>query len=99
MSDEVQLYFEQSGRSNLVSNLGRLIIHSVDRHPTVEGLGLDVELLQAELDHLKVTPPPHWVAFHAFAETQQRPSLISELRAFFSPSESSPAQRATPGRA
>ena len=76
MSDEVQLYFEQSGRSNLVSNLGRLIIHSVDRHPTVEGLGLDVELLQAELDHLKVTPPPHWVAFHAFAETQQRPSRL-----------------------
>jgi hypothetical protein len=76
VSDELQLYFEQSGSSNLVSNLGRLIIHSVERHPTVDGLGFDVELLQADVEHLKTSPPPHWVAFHAYAETQQRPNRV-----------------------
>jgi trehalose 6-phosphate synthase len=53
------------------------------------------------LKHLLVHDIERWAEDYltALAETRQRPSLISELRAFFSPSESSPAQRATPGRA
>jgi trehalose-6-phosphate synthase len=53
------------------------------------------------LEHLLVHNIERWAEDYlaALAEARQRPSLISELRAFFSPSESSTAQRATPGRA
>jgi trehalose 6-phosphate synthase len=53
------------------------------------------------LEHLLVHNIERWAEDYlaALAETRQRPSLISELRAFFSPSEASTAQRATPGRA
>jgi trehalose 6-phosphate synthase len=53
------------------------------------------------LEHLLFHNIERWAEDYltALAETRLRPSLISELRAFFSPSESSTAQRATPGRA
>jgi trehalose 6-phosphate synthase len=53
------------------------------------------------LEHLLVHNIERWAEDYltALAETRQRPSLISELRAFLGPSESSTVRRATKGLA
>jgi hypothetical protein len=50
------------------------------------------------LEHLLVHNIERWAEDYlaALAETRQRPSLMSELRAFLSPSRSSTDRRATP---
>jgi hypothetical protein len=73
MSDELQLFIQQFGQSQLVSGLGRLVIHNVEQHPTEQGLGFDVEFFQSQIDRFNTDPPTHWVSFAATVETQQRP--------------------------